>query len=88
MRIHQDAQLSADVGEYIIRISLGYLLHPLHFGVILCFLRRCRVYYLVVLLLQILQYVTYFPRCALDVLIKLTPRLDRSNSSISRSEKG
>ncbi len=51
MRIHQYAQLIADIGKYIVRISLSYLLHPLHLGVILLLLYRCWVYYLVVLLL-------------------------------------
>jgi hypothetical protein len=49
-------------------------------------LYRCRVYYLVVLLLQVFQYIADIARCALDVFVKLTTSLDRSNSSIGSGE--
>jgi len=60
----------------------------LHFGVVLLFLYRCRVYYLVVLLLQIIQYFLDLTRCALDLFVKLTALFYSGNSSVGSSKKG
>jgi hypothetical protein len=56
--------------------------------VVLLFLHRRWIDDLVVLLFQIIQYFLDFPRRAFDFLVKLTPLLDRCNSSIRRSKKG
>jgi hypothetical protein len=39
--------------------------------------------YLLELGLQIIQYILYFTRCALDVFVEFASSLDRSDSSIS-----
>jgi hypothetical protein len=49
--VHQHTQLIPNLGVNVIWVSFGYFLHPLYFGVVLLLLYRCRVYYLVVLLL-------------------------------------
>jgi hypothetical protein len=56
--------------------------------VVLLFLHRRWIDDLVVLLFQIIQYFLDFPCRAFDFLVKLTPLLDRCNSSIRRSKKG
>jgi hypothetical protein len=86
VRIHQRAELVADVGKYVVRISLCYLLDPLHLGVILLLLYRRRIYYLVVLLLQVFQYVADIAGCALDVFVKFTTGLDCGDGSIGSSK--
>ena len=55
---------------------------------VLLLLRWGRIDDLVVLLFQIIQYFLDFPCRAFDFLVKLTPLLDRCNSSIRRSKKG
>jgi hypothetical protein len=49
-------------------------------------LYRCRVYDLVVLLLQVFQYVANITRCTFDVLVEFASSLDRSDSGVGSSK--
>jgi hypothetical protein len=67
--IHQSTQIVTNLEEYVVRVGLGYLLHPLYFFVVLNLLGVRRILNLPELRLQIIQYFFYFTRCALDVLV-------------------
>ena len=67
--VHQHTQLLTDIRKHIVRVRLCHFLHPLHFRLVLCFLYRCRVNDLVVLLLQVFQYIAYITRCAFDLFV-------------------
>jgi hypothetical protein len=54
--------------------------------VVLRFLCRSRINNLVVLLLQILQYITDFASCALDILIKFASGLDCRDCRVGSSK--
>jgi hypothetical protein len=86
IRVHQHTQLFTDVGKYIVRVGLGYLLHPLHFRVVLLLLCWCRVGYLLVLRLQIIQHILDFPCRAFNLLVERNAFLDRSNGGIGSSQ--
>ena len=88
IRVHQSAQIVADLKKHIIRVGLRYLLHPLHFFVVLNLLRRGRVLDPPKLRLQIIQHFLDFTRCALDVLVKLASLLDRQDRSVGSGKQG
>ena len=69
VRIHQLTQLISDLREHIVWVSLGDLLHPLHFLVVLDLLRVRRIGYLLKLRLQVIKYVLDLTRRAFDVLV-------------------
>ena len=83
--IHQRTQLIAYVGIHICRISLGYLLHALDFCVVLLFLCWCRVYDLLILRLQVIQYIFNFTRCALNFFVQRDALLYCRDRSICSS---
>jgi hypothetical protein len=84
--IHQNAQIITNLDKNIVRVSLANLLHSLYFFVILNLLCVRWIRYLLELRLQIIQYIFYFPRCTLDVLVELASFLYRRDSSVGSSE--
>jgi hypothetical protein len=85
--IHQCAKIVANLEEHIVRVSPAYLLNPLHFLVVLLFLRVRRGGILLLKLrLQIIQYILNLACGTLDVLVELAPLLDCCNRSIRSSQ--
>ena len=86
IRIHQRTKVVANPQEHIVRISLGNLLYPLYFLVVLYFLRVTWIWYLSELRLQIIQYILNLASGALDVFVKLASLLDCCNRRIRSSQ--